>query len=58
MSIIVVGVGPLVYKQDENMRKIAGSDGKVFLFADFSILSNHFADVMQGACGNFFYDCY
>ena len=50
MSINVVGVGPLVYKQDANMRKIAGTDGKVFLYADFALLSSHFDDIMESAC--------
>ena len=51
VSVTVVGVGPLVYKKGDNMRKIAGNEGKVFLYADFSMLSNHFDVIMERACG-------
>ena len=45
----VVGVGSLVYKKEAKMRKIAGTDGKVFLYADFALLSSRFDEIMESA---------
>ena len=50
VSISVVGVGSLVYKKEAKMRKIAGTDGKVFLYADFALLSSRFDEIMESAC--------
>lgn len=51
MSVNVVGVGTQVYKREDKMKEIAGSKGKVFLFADFSLLANRFDEIIKGACG-------
>ena len=51
VSVNVVGVGSQVYKQEKHMKEIAGSEGKVFLFADFSVLTNRFDEIIKGACG-------
>ena len=53
MSINAVGVGSLVYKKEAEMRKIAGTDGKVFLYADFALLTSHFDEIMESACSKF-----
>ena len=53
MSINAVGVGSLVYKKEAEMRKIAGTDGKVFLYADFALLTSHFDEIIESACSKF-----
>ncbi|KAL9951953.1 hypothetical protein ACROYT_G044713 [Oculina patagonica] len=51
VSTTVIGVGPKAYKQEGEMKKIAGNKGKVLLYADFDVLLSSFEEIFSSACG-------
>ena len=51
MSIIVIGVGAKASTKGEKMREVAGSEGKVLLYADFDVLLSQFDEILKAACG-------
>ena len=52
MKIIVAGIGDELSSDDadENLRKVAGEDGEISKYANFTELSSKLNDIMRKVC--------
>ncbi|KAL9951951.1 hypothetical protein ACROYT_G044709 [Oculina patagonica] len=50
VSTTVIGIGPLALKHEDEMKEVAGNEGKVLLYADFDVLLSQFDEILKAAC--------